>query len=286
MYKITLQTLAYCISVVLITLQLTGSSGGSPSQPEGPDPKVIEAQTLIDSGQLSAAAKIYRDLSEISPSPEKEHYQLLSVELLIESSNITQAQEQLDAINDNYLNTEQLARKQISQAKIYNLNERFNETLSILPESIINYVPEYKVPVLELRAQALAGNGETLSSILTRITLGEALTDPEAINRNHNEIWQLLDQANREDISSWSDIDNHEFAGWIALSRIIKTPYTNKDQLANALDQWKYNYSNHPASEEFINNIADSHQNIFIIPDKIALLLPMSGKFAKIPRLF
>jgi hypothetical protein len=59
MYKITIQTIAYCILAVLFTLQLNGCSGGSPSRPEGPDPKVIEAQALADSGQLSAAAKIY-----------------------------------------------------------------------------------------------------------------------------------------------------------------------------------------------------------------------------------
>lgn len=282
MYKITIQTIAYCILAVLFTLQLNGCSGGSPSRPEGPDPKVIEAQTLAESGQLSAAAKIYWELSEISSSPKKELYQLRSVELLVESGNITLAQEQLNTLNDNYLNTEQLARKQIAQAKISNQNGRFSETLSLLPESIISYAPDYQIPVLELRAQALKGNGETLSSLLTRITLGEVLTDQDAINRNHNEIWQLLDQANEEDLSNWSDTDNHELAGWIALSQTIRAPYTNKDQLVYALDQWKYNYSNHPATEEFINNIADSYQNFFVIPDKIALLLPMSGRFAKI----
>ena len=282
MCKITIQTIAYCFLVVLISLQLNSCSGGSPSKPAGPNLKLNEAQTLTRDGQLSAAAKIYWELSETSSSPEKERYQLRSVELLIESGNIALAQEQLDTINDNYLNTEQLASKRISQAKISNQNGRFNETLSLLPESIVTYAPDYEITILELRAQALKGNREVLPSLLTRIALDEVLTDQEAVERNHNEIWHLLVQANDEDLSEWSETDNRELAGWIALSQTIRAPYASKDQLVSALDQWKYNYSNHPASQEFINNIADSYQNYFAIPNKIALLLPMSGRFAKI----
>ena len=267
---------------MLITLQLNGCSGGSPTKPEGPGLQEDQARTLAESGQLSAAAKIYWELSATSSSPEKERYQLQSAELLIDSGNTVLAQEQLHSINDSSLNSELLTRKRIAQATIANQAGRFDETLSILPESIISRAPDYKIPVLQLRAQALQGSGDTLSSLQTRITLGEALTDQTAIEQNQQEIWRLLTQANETDLATWSDTDNRELVGWIALSQTVRAPYASRDQLIYALDQWKYNYSNHPASVEFINDITDSYQNFFVIPDKIALLLPMSGRFAKI----
>lgn len=282
MYKITIQTLAYCISVVLITFQLHSCSGGSPSKPSGIDTQISEAQNLANTGQLRAAAKIYWELSKTQPSPDKELYQLQSAELLIESGDFTLAQEQLNVINSNNLNTEQLPRKHIAQAKISNQNRRYSEALSLLPESMIGYAPSYQIAILELRAQAYQGSGNTLAGLQTRIALDGVLNDPEAIQNNHNKIWQLLLQANEAELESWSNTDNRQQAGWIALAQAIRAPYANKDQLIYALDEWKYNYSNHPASEDFINTIADSYQNFFVIPDKIALLLPMSGRFAKI----
>ena len=276
------QTIAYCLVLLLIACLINACGTGGPSKPTGAELEIIKAQNLIEKGQYDDAANIYWELSKTSKSPKKEQYQLRSAELLVESGNFTLAQQHLNSINERSLSVELIPRKRIAQATISIEDGKYSETLNLLPESLISHAANERASILELRAQAFSGLGDISSSLKTRFELSSILANPEAADQNQTKIWSDLTNASNEDLIKLSNIDDAEFAGWISLAQTMHTPYANKEQLSYALDQWSLEYPDHPATDTLINSILESYQNYLVIPDKIALLLPMTGNFAKI----
>ena len=66
------------------------------------------------------------------------------------------------------------------------------------------------------------------------------------------------------------------------MAQTKRAPYSNIEQLNYAINEWRNAYPNHPASENLLTSILEGFENYFVVPNKIALLLPMSGRYAKI----
>ena len=158
----------------------------------------------------------------------------------------------------------------------------YSEVLIQLPETLMTRAPDHVSDILELRAQAFSGIGDTLSALSTRTNLSNQLTDHADVSYNQNEIWRLLALASNEELETWSNSGNKELAGWISLSQTKRQPYTSIEQLSLALDQWRLDHPSHPASENLLTSILESFENYFAIPNKIALLLPMTGRYQRI----
>lgn len=278
----TIQTITHCVALLLFAFLINSCGTDKVSKPSTDEIEITKAEKLIQNGQAAEAADIYWELSESSPSPKKEQYQLHAIELLIKTNNYALAQQRLNLITDSNLTPELLTRKRMAQAAVTNYEGKYDQTLSILPVSIIDLSPKFKSNILELRAQAFDGLGNTFESLETRIELSDAFVDQNAFDKNQMKIWSILTQASEEQLNDWLNTTNAELIGWISLAKTMRAPYANTEQLNYAIDQWRYNYSNHSVNKAFIDAIVESHQNFFVIPKRIALLLPMSGRFEKI----
>ena len=244
--------------------------------------EISKAEKLVQRGELEKASEIYWQAAQKTNPPEREEYQLRAAELRIEAGNFELAKQYLGLINEQNLTFELIPRKRISEATIAVHEERYNDTLSQLPQDLVTRAPEYKADILQLRAIALVGIGDTFSGLRTRITLGQIIKDQADVAANQNEIWRLLAAASANELGSWSQTEDIVLAGWIALAQTKRATYSNIEQLSYALDQWKLTYPNHPVSENLLTSILEGFENYFIVPDKIALLLPMTGRYQKI----
>jgi len=277
-------TLAQCLLALLVsTIVIScGTNIQTKTDAEPTNIEIRKADRLAEQGQLQKAAEIYWQVAQTEPSPQKEEFQLQAAELLIQANQFDLAQQYLNLINEQNLTFELIPRKRIAQSSIAIQQEQFNVVLSLLPMSLTTRAPDHIAEVLELRAQAFSGMGDILSSLLSRAELSRHLEEHAQIAHNQNEIWRLLALARDEELVKWFQQENPELTGWIALAQTKRAPYSSIDQLDYALNTWRNTYPNHPASDNLLTSILESFQNYFAIPENIALLLPMTGRYAKI----
>ena len=277
-------TIAYCLILIIFTLLMSSCGTGLPTKTETQSANVDirKAEKLTKQGQYQKAAEIYWQVSQTESSPQKEQFQLQAAELSISAGNHDLSQQYLNLINEQNLTFELIPRKRIAESNIAIQLEQFNEVLSLLPESLITRAPTHIAEILELRAQAFNGIGDTYSSLKTRTELSKHLSDHSDTSYNQNEIWRLLALARDEELTSWLNNSNQEFVGWVELAQTKRAPYSSIEQLNYALNDWRSTHSNHPASDNLLTSILESFENFFSVPERIALLLPMSGRYAKI----
>ena len=275
-------TQSLLILATCITLASCGTNIQTKTDAEPTNIEIRKADRLAKQGQLQKAAEIYWQVSQQESSPQKEQFQLRAAELSIQANQFDLAQQYLNLINEQNLTFELIPRKRIAQANIAIYQEQFNEALSLLPESLTTRAPDYIAEVLELRAQAFSGAGDTLSSLLARTELSRHLTEHSQVTNNQNEIWRLLALAHDEDLAIWSQREPSELSGWIALAQTKRAPYSNIEQLNYAINSWRDAYPEHPVSDNLLTSILESFENYFAIPENIALLLPMTGRYEKI----
>ena len=278
-------TLTYCLLLLMLLLVVSGC--GPAVQIQKPDDtstsaQITKAEKIAQRGDYTKAAAIYWQAAQEAESPLREEYQLRAAELQIEGGNFPLAYQYLGLTNEQNLTFELIPRKRIAEAKIAIHDERFNEALAQLPDDLLTRAPEYKTDFLRLRGVALAGIGDTLSSLQAQVALSELLTDPVEAAHNQNEIWRLLASARDHQLHQWATTDDETLRGWIALAQTKRAPYSDIEQLNYAINEWKVAYPNHPVSENLLTSILEGFENYFVIPNKIALLLPMSGRYAKI----
>ena len=283
--NLSIQTIAYCLLSLLLLLAVS-SCGTVDKLPkpgdDSPSAQIATAEKLAKRGDYTKAAEIYWNTAQQVDSPIREEYQLRAAELQIEANNYPLAYQYLGLINEQNLTFELIPRKRISEAEIAIHEKRFNDALVRLPTDLITRAPEYKTNILQLRATALAGIGDTFASLLTQVELSSLLTDQVAAAQSQNEIWRLLASARDDQLNQWLDTDNDILRGWIELAQTKRAPYTNIEQLSYAINEWKASHANHPASENLLTSILEDYENYFVVPNKVALLLPMTGRYAKI----
>lgn len=284
MKNTSLYTLAHRLVIILFSTFLISCGNNLQIKPEteSVDIEIQKADRLAKQGQLQKAAEIYWQKSQSETPPHKEKFQLHAAELLIQAQQLDLAKQYISLINEQNLTFELIPRKRIAESNIAIQNEQFNEVLTLLPNSLTTRAPEYIPEILELRSQAFSGTGDTLSSLLTRTELSRHINDHSQKAHNQNEIWRLLALSHNDELSSWSQQGNPELQGWVALAQTKRAPYSNIDQLNYALSTWRDSHPNHPASDNLITSILESFENYFAIPENIALLLPMTGRYAKI----
>ena len=284
MTNFSLRTIAYCLTVLIFTFSISGCGTGSKIKPvpEPTNKELVKANKLAKQGNYQKAAEIYWQVSQDETSPLKEEYQLKAAEFLVSTENFDLAKQYLNLINEQNLTFELIPRKRIYESTISIYEERYGDVLTLIPESLFTRAPDYLADFLELRAQAFSGIGDTHSALLTRTMLSAHLDNHADSSANQNEIWRQLALASNEELSTWKDTGNEELAGWIALAQTKRSAYSSIEQLSLALDQWRLDHSSHPASENLITSILESFENYFAIPNKIALLLPMTGRYQKI----
>ncbi|GAK83661.1 LppC putative lipoprotein [Vibrio ponticus] len=95
-------------------------------------------------------------------------------------------------------------------------------------------------------------------------------------------IWENLSQYSEEEITQFSvPVNEAEFDGWLQLAVYQATLANNVPQLKRTLEQWLAENPSHPAALYTPQSIQEILNLEITKPLNTALLLPLSGKFAK-----
>ena len=155
---------------------------------EAPPAASVDAEALYQQGELSRAAHAFEDLAAARPN-ERDHYRLRAAEAYREDGNLAAAAQALNGIKVRRLTADEPTRLALLDAEIALSQHDAARALERLNFPDANLPPPLRLRDLELRARALAANGDALASARTRASLNLLLGGPD---RAQNEA-QIVD---------------------------------------------------------------------------------------------
>ena len=285
-------------NVLLLTFLLFSACSTSPELTDtdsSPDeirvPEVtsnsIQSNYLLIKQQYQSAVDFYRKaLIEAPIDMSAEQKTLIKLRLAASHAYIGEQHESrklLNSIDELTLSPANIQLLQLAKANIALSERKASEVLLQLetkfsPNTDASILAEYHL----LRAQAYAMQGNPLDSAQERVYFEEFLTDSHLINSNQKQIWELLANLSIRSLQQLMPAPAPDIlSGWMELVKIAKAYQLNPIDLKIQMSRWQQKYIDHPIQSAMLDNLMLRKQEDVAVPDRIALLVPLSGNFAK-----
>lgn len=240
-----------------------------------------QADAMMRQGQFRQAARLYHNLAIKNPTQQNQ-YRLLAAQALVKSGDHDSAKRYVDSIDPGRLPVPMRSLFYLTQAQISLSRGNPDQATQLLNRVVIEHLnPDQLISFFQSRAFAYSLSGQILASAAARVELHGLLTSPEQIRENNTAIFETLSLLPIERLQTYqpTDDDSGVLGGWIALTRILKTPYFYRDQLNGEIALWQQNYPTHPANGGFLQQYLARPENTFKQPAAIAVMLPESGPY-------
>jgi len=272
------------IFTLLGTLFLQGCQT-APTTIKPEQPASVEAALKAEkAGEFVLASNEYSRLAQSAVRPKKEFYQLKSVESLIKAAQLQKAKIQLQDIDVRGLHKSFLARKQVLLAQISLLEGDMERALRYLrpATAVKNLDPALSADIYWVRAQANAHLGRNYIAARDLVRRQSLLVDKERILENEKELWQVLLSIPLPNLQSYIKRErNPVMAGWLQLAKVQASNPNNRHALVRGIKDWKKLYPDHPATQEFLDDISRAQPSLIGRVNSIALLLPINSQYKR-----
>jgi len=277
------------LCAVGLALLLTACETRPPLRPEpvkAPEavPTLKTAELAEQAGEYVPAAREYELLAMQAGSPEREHYALKAVEMLIRAGQVREAREQLKAVDIARLESPFRARKQIHEAQLLALENKPDEALRLLAqaEKAPNLNPALIAEIHRVRAQAELSIERPFAAVKSLLARERVIVAREDIVKNQQELWKVLETLSRRHLSQeLAATRDPVLAGWLELAIAALENAGSYARLAIAVDGWRKTHPAHPASDDFLKSLAKPRVGQIGRVERIALLLPLTSDYAQ-----
>jgi len=235
-------------------------------------------------GEYETAMKAYLLLAQQADSSEQSEWLLRASAAAARTDNLHQARQILKRAQPRPGIASQMFLLTLTEAHIALMERQPDEVLRLL-ESVptADFRAAYLADYHDLRADAFTMSGnrlETARELVKRETYLPAQV--ELVQANQNDIWQALAMMPGRALQQLrTDPPPDVLSGWMELVQITKEYQLHPASLKQAVLIWRQNYPQHPVLPERLNDLQSRRQEDIAIPHKIALLLPLQGKFSK-----
>jgi uncharacterized protein len=279
----------------LLILLLTALAGcvSDPSikwvQSEVPDslrsnPVFSHALDLEAEGNYADAALMLERLAQTTRPPLKQEAQLRAVENYLQVEDNESAFRVLQLIGTDNLPRLGLKRR-VLLAEVAIRGKRPDEALQLLEQP-----PERGMPAHLLqryhknRAEAFRLTGNMLESARHLTELDLLTQDPGERLETQRSIVQTLSTYTDSALELLKPNPPGVFGGWIELTRATKINTNNPSQGPAAIQDWREEFSSHPAMPQLLESQVQSVATGYSRPRQLAVLLPKHGPYAKAAR--
>ncbi len=265
----------------LLTVFILGACAGLPRSREGPPPD-SRAQELMRAGNLTGAANEYLQLAQTSKPPVSYTYALRAAEAYLAAHRIDEASQLLSRLSIPTQEVNLATWRKILWARLALLENNSTEALTRL-----DALHGVKVPLwlqrkfYQARADAYSARGDFLKAAQERLLLEPLLTDPEEQKENQQAIWEAVNQLKPATLSHRLPANSGVLRGWMELALIVQSPHLDPEAFRQSLGLWQQRYPDHPATHEILTELIEVGPNLYLEVKKLALLLPLTGKFAE-----
>lgn len=248
---------------------------------ENPTP-IVHKESKKISSPYNMPSILYLTQAKTQAGPEQQSSLLKAAGRLVADGQWHKAVSILAQTHD--LSVEQENEKNILLAKVAMMRDKPKEALLTLAsirgaESLSQY---HQIQFHEMLAQSYRMQKRDIESISERIKLDHLLQDDDSLMKNRKTLWLTLSGLPQAELDTIAVEANNgpELQGWLQLAQIARKYRDNSQSLLAALDQWQAHFPNHPGNRVMPNPLDSIANKIHGEPQKIALLLPLSGALA------
>lgn len=266
--------------IVLLLALLLGACATAPREPAEAD-RIAEAERRIEQGRPLAAVRIFRDLADTGDAEQRQRWRLRIVELLFDEGYPELALEYHRQLDAEPVPPALQTRKRVVDAQAAIASRQGVRALRLLPEATPDLPLAVRARILEARADAHALTGQPVRALEVRVRRDELLEDPDAVRANDERTWELLQTIQMEQLQRLQELEGEPvLAGWADLALSVRRARLGERPVTEALAEWRDRFSRHPAADRFVPTLRDRIVAQLRYPETIALLLPLSGRYA------
>lgn len=212
--------------------------------------------------------------------PERAIKTLDITDELLESSPI-RARLILGQLPYDLLPLPQQAELAVQQARIAHINKNDAEVFDWLDRKavVVSNDPTIRAQAHSLKALAYTRLTEYQAALDEWLLAGPFLSSAER-EGYYDIFWQALINNPEQRLNDLYKLSApRNLRGWLALALVYRGSL-NLDEKITALELWQKNWSHHPARKYLPSDFNALKQSALSRPDKIAVLLPLSGRLA------
>lgn len=273
--------------IITISACQTPSQTGSQTSNFGsvsPTKEDILAAFKLESNQYWVDAAIaYQTLAINSNQPARSSFLIKSALMLYEAGNYSDIPAFFDSLSDSDILEQDLLYKETLLAGSYYGEGMIYQGLLALPpiEQIVDW--RYKVLALNIRSKGVLAIGKPKESAELRMQISDYLKTEEEVEQNHSFIWEALNQISESTIvKELSSSQTKEMRGWLELNLIARRSNMLPEKIKPWISKWYELYIGHAAGKLFALNLLEESKKINIRPERIALMLPFSGRLQQV----
>lgn len=140
---------------------------------------------------------------------------------------------------------------------------------------------EWQIRYFQTLSDSYLANHNYFESAKQRIALDDIIDQADVLAENNEKIWFAINQINTEFLAQLiSDFNSPRVNGWLEIVHINQKWGDQPDLLLQNMAQWKQRYPLHPAMVVQPKTLQRLTTAEILTPKKIAILLPLSGRFA------
>ncbi len=250
-----------------------GACTSAPPSGNGASPTELltRAETAEAQGDITEAARLYRQLATINRGGLRADYLLSAARLWISTGNFTAAAADLTAAQDIATPAQRIeytvlmARLDVEAGRADGALTRLDTTGPIADPALASLAAE-------TRGLALFALNRPAEAVTVFVEREIWLNSTEEILANQRHIWDGLATLN----ATPGPAADETIAGWLALAPLTRLEFDPPGFRAALLD-WRTRYGTHPAASGILADIIASHRGTMTFPQRIALLLPLGS---------
>ena len=265
------------LKILSMLCLLVGLAGCATKPVTAPEPTA--PVTLGDAPQ---SPEYYQRQASAARDEAQLRWQLLAARAYLNQGNLAQAEQLLSHLTDRLTPTADVQLEyQLLSATLLSQQGRFPQALSQLkPDTQWQLAPERWQQFFQLLAELHFKLEQPVDAAIALMNREGYLEDAVAIQNNHKVIWFYLSQSDPDTLARRQSSAD-DFGGWKSLRLLTFQHGMDPDRLVSELKRWQSNFSRHPAAGDLPSNLTLAMTLEPYQPQKVALLLPLSGRFAR-----
>ena len=266
------------IALSIFTLILASCASKPGYSPEA----VNNAEELYLSNQYAEAAAAFNQQASGAAGTGQTLLLLRAIIAYVKAEQLIQAVQIFNTIQINENDKKQYDLARLTRAHIALAERDAEEVLAQLNEPLpINSPSIFLAEFHELRAAAFSMQGDRITTAEEYILQGNYLTNNESTIQSQQLIWESLALLSERSLQQMQPAQAPDvLSGWMELVRLSKKYQLNPVLLRASINNWQRRYTDHPVHNSLLEGLRNRKQEDVTLPKKIALLLPLSGRFA------
>lgn len=249
-------------------------------RPERGAAERARAEALANQQRHDDAAEAFLALAQAARGPERERYLILAARERRLAGRVGAARAILDGLPEPVAAANRLGWAQVAAdvAVASGEPERALEILALAPATS---KPGAAAELARIRAEALFRVGDPAGATRAYLEREVWLEDPAAIAENQAALWAAYQRFGDGITPEMAEAEDDPIvAGWLRLGYIAAARRDSQAGLNLALLGWQSRHPNHPAARVLLPRLLRDYVGIAEMPQRVALLLPLSGRQA------